>query len=84
MNASRRRYDAAVSTGEERAAFITLATATEDGPVHMRVWEIPLGEEAVARFAATLSEAYGEPSEFITDDSVDPDRPRVVIYGGPG
>ena len=47
------------------------------GSVCARSWEIPAGDEAVERFAAMLTEAYGEPTEWVTGDI--PDFP-VTVY----
>lgn len=62
----------------ERAAFIVLATGSEDGgPVYCRGWRI--SPELVDAVAAEMP---GEPVEWVWDDT-DSGPPRV-LFGEPG
>ena len=53
----------------ERHVLIALGTASADGDIiHGRVWMAPLDEEALEKFAGSLTEMCGEPVEWISGD----------------
>lgn len=53
----------------ERQAFFVVGTASgADSPVHCRAWSVPDDGDALDQLAATLTGAYGEPREWISDD----------------
>lgn len=54
---------------EERQAFMVIGTASDDGPVHCMGWMVPHDEEAMKQVMATLTEAYGPPREWVTDEA---------------
>lgn len=66
----------------ERHAFLCLVLGgDEEATIHVRAWEIPAGPEAVEKVAEVLTEAHGNPAEWITDDGPD-GRLRLLFYGG--
>lgn len=63
-----------------RMAMITISAASAgSGPVYSRGWEVPADVDAMDQFAATLTEAYGEPAEWVSDET---GSPGIVIYEG--
>lgn len=55
---------------EERRAFVVMGTASDSGgPVHCRAWEVPCDEDAMGQLAATMTEAYGPPHEWVSDET---------------
>lgn len=64
-----------------REAHIFLATGSDAASaIHGRAWRLPGGEDELERIAAGLTKAYGEPSEWITDDAGCPDAPRLLFW----
>lgn len=65
-----------------RRAIITLSTGTgKDYPVHSRGWEVPADDGGIEKVAETLTRHFGDPMEWVTDDSDTPGRPNVLFYG---
>lgn len=65
----------------KRRAIITLSTGTEGPhPVHSRGWEVPADEASMERFARMLTSNFGEPLEWVTDDSDTPGKVNVLFY----
>jgi hypothetical protein len=70
------------STGQRQAAFtISTGSIQTPGVIHSRAWTVPADDEALEALAATLTEEYGVPLEWVSDDSESPGRPQVVFYG---
>ena len=70
-------------TGQK--AFIIVSTGSDGlSAIHSRCWEVPADGGAMDQLAATLTEAYGAPVEWFSDDADSPDRPRIVFYDGIG
>lgn len=64
-----------------REVYICLATGSDAASaIHGRTWRLPGGGEEAERIAAMLTEAYGAPSEWITDDAGCPDAPRLMLW----
>ena len=66
-----------------RLICIHLVTSSDANDVmHARVWEVPDDSEAIERLAATLTETYGSPTEWIDDEPVQPSRAVFYEPGG--
>ena len=67
----------------KRRAIITLSTGTDaTKPVHSRGWEVPADDERMEGLARLLTTCYGEPMEWVVDDSDTPGKMSVLFYGG--
>lgn len=67
----------------DRRAMICISTGSDArGAIHSRGWEVPADDDAIERFAATLTEAYGSPAEWVSDETESPGRPSIVFYEG--
>jgi hypothetical protein len=65
----------------ERMAFVIIGTGTDPrGPIHCRAWEVPPDEEVLGEFAATMTAAYGDPAEWVSDETGHPGQPQIVLY----
>lgn len=69
-----------MTVAAERIAIVAIGTGTDaDGPLHGRCWAVPLDEEALEQMAATLTEAYGKPREWVSDRTSG--QPAIVFFG---
>lgn len=67
----------------KRRALITLSSGLDGAhPVHSRGWEVPADDVAMEKVAQVLTNNFGEPVEWVTDDSDTPGKVNVLFYRG--
>jgi hypothetical protein len=65
----------------KRRALITLSTGTDEStPVHSRGWEVPADDAHMEQFAEILTNHFGAPTEWVTDDADTPGKMNVLYY----
>lgn len=66
-----------------RRAFFCLGTGSDEhGALNILAWEVPAVPEALAVLTETLTEAYGEPAEWLSDERPDGSVSMLFFEGG--